>query len=132
MLNKLMFIILVILGLNTSAGLNSTHWKVITRDIARDGDSKDRQEFEAARQAFLHIKDEEDAKVAALYIEQKWKRTFGLDATVGSTGQKGSLMNLIRYPLMTKEQAKIATRQILKNNTIARLLDQEGLQVITS
>jgi len=116
-------------SLYLSAALNSTHWKVIVRDIARDGDAQDRQEFEAARQAFLHIKDENEAQAAAQYIEQKWKPHFGIDATVGDKTQIGSLMSLIRYPLMTKEQAKIATIQILKNTKVEQLLNQEGFKV---
>jgi len=112
------------------AGLNSTHWRIITIDIARDGDPKDSAEFEAARQAFLHIKDEPEAKLAAQTIQNKWKATFGTEATAGSKSYQGSLLSLTRYPLMDKEQAKQAAIKLLETRDIAQLLDEQQLKVV--
>lgn len=133
MIKKIILIALIITNLNLPvfAGLTSTHWKTIVRDIARDGDAKDRNEFEAARQAFLHIKDETDAKIAAQDIQKKWKATFGTDATVGSKTRRGTLMSLTRYPLMTKEQAKKATLELLKQRDIAQFLDEQKFKAVS-
>lgn len=126
---KFLLIILMMVSLNISAALQDVHWLAITRDISQESDSKNKQEFEAAKQAFLHIKDEEVAKEAASYIEEKWKEAFGNEATVGSKTRTNSLMSLIRYPLMTKEQAKIAVQQILRDNLISQFLDEEGYKI---
>jgi len=131
MMKKIMFIFLIVANFNLLiAGLNSKHWRIITRDIARDGDPKSYQEFEAAKQAFLHIEDEIDAKLAAQNIENTWKATFGTEATAGSPLYLGSLMSLTRYPFMTKEDAKQAVTKLLKTRDIAQLLDENKLKVV--
>ncbi|CAF1656824.1 unnamed protein product [Didymodactylos carnosus] len=116
--------------LNLSAALMSHHWRAIAQDIARDGDPQDYEEFEAAKQAFLHIKEESEARIAALAIEKKWKSHFGQEATVGSIAQKGTLMSMIRYPLMNKAQAKEATLHLPQDQTVSQFLDEQKFKVI--
>lgn len=132
MIKKIIFIVFITTNFNLMifSALNSNHWRIIAKDIARDGDPKDRNEFEAARQAFLHIKDESEAKSAALDIQKTWRSSFGILARVGSKTQKGTLMSLTRYPLMDRGQAKKATLELFNNDTIAQFLDEQKLKVV--
>lgn len=127
----LTFLIITVFIPYIGAKLQSRHWRAIATDIARDGDPKDLKEFEAAKQAFLHIQDETQARQAAQAIEKRWGKHFGINALVGSKAEQGSLMSLIRYPLMTKEQAKKATERILNNSMIQQFLDEEKITIST-
>lgn len=111
--------------------LKCNPWKTITIEIAIEGNKNNRADFELAKQTFLHIKDENEALLAAQAIEKKWMDFWGLEATAGTKARKGTLMNLIRYPLMTKEDAKKATIELFYNNLIKQFLDEQNLEATT-
>ena len=129
MIKKILFIAIISIQFTLFGALNSSHWKAIAKDIARDGDALSLTEFEAAKEAFLHIKDEAAALEAAQVIQNKWKSTFGIVASVGSKQKESTLMSLIRYPLMTRKQAFEATKKLLNHKKVAQFLEEQDIDL---
>lgn len=129
-MNKIsLYIIIVLLTTPTvniifGASLKPTHWKAIALDITDAGDSNDRGEFEAAKQAFLNISAQAAADDVAEKIAAKW------EASIGKEASEAELLSLKRYPQMkTPEAIQEATVELFKKENIKNFLLAEKIKV---
>ncbi len=108
-ISKIFIILLSIVTFNLMSVLEDDHWVDIVRYIDSESESSNRNEFEAAKQAYLNIKANNRAKDAARIISRKWKSNFP-EADVNA------LNALVRYPNMTAADVKAAGEKLFKDH----------------
>ena len=89
--------------------MNDTHWFNIVNYISKNSEKNNRNEFEAAKQAYLNIKDDGNADDAVRLISRKWKANF-------PEADANALKALKRYPNMTAADVKAAGEKLFKDH----------------
>ncbi len=112
-MNKMKLFILVFTNMlifnKFNAVVDDTHWFNIVNYISKNTEGNNRNEFEAAKQAFLNIKEDVDANSAARLISRKWKSNF-------PEADFNVLKALKRYPNMTAADVKAAGEKLFKDH----------------
>ena len=110
---KKMFLFIIFVNFFTfrcsEAAVEAKHWTSIVRYIIDNAENDNRNEFEAAKQAFLNIKEDVNANSVARLISRKWKANFP-EADVNT------LKALVRYPNMTAADVKAAGEKLFKDH----------------
>mgnify|MGYP000161822195 CR=1 FL=1 len=109
MQKMILFIIILINTMSINAILEDPHWFDIVNYITENSEKNNRNEFEAAKQAFLNIKVDDTANRASRLISRKWKANF-------PEADANALKALKRYPNMTAADVKAAGEKLFKDH----------------
>ncbi len=111
MIKSFLFIIIASVLMFNFIGskVEDNHWSEIIVYLATHGEANNKNEFEAAKQAFLNIQDDIISNNASRAISRKWSNVF-------PEAKLNVLKALVRYPNMTAADVKAAGEKLFKDH----------------